>query len=76
MSLPTLRLRHGHARDRDARELAGVTGATPLFRCLAWHREGWDVHFHPTSLGGRSETSNPVREGVSNRGPRSLPMSR
>ena len=55
MSLFGLLLRHGRRGGCAAPEPAAVAGATPLFWCLVWHVEGWDVHFpsHPP-LGGRS----------------------
>ncbi len=69
MSRPAFRLRHGRRRGRGARELAGVTVATPHFGHLACHGGGlaWTRH---AILRGRSlRASDPSREGVQGRGP-------
>ena len=63
MLLPTFRLRHGHGRGCGARERAGVTVATPRFRCVACHRGGstWTGPCRPPR--GSLRASTPVRKG-------------
>ncbi len=63
MSLSGLWLHHGLRGGCAAREPEAVTGATPLFRCPAWHLGGLGCARHPNPPRGRSGPAVPLREG-------------
>ena len=62
-SLSALRLHHGRPNGDAVPDGAAVAGATPLFRCLVWHRGGWDVHFHPNLPRGSLPVHRSLQEG-------------
>ncbi len=59
MSLSGFWLHHGLRGGCAAPETEAVAGATPLFRCLAWHLRRLGCARHPTLRGGRSEAVIP-----------------